>query len=699
MLFAVKNKLMIGNADKDLMPGRKLTRGELATMMVRLLGARTKGDLSAYTDVSETAWYYEDMSAAVHLGIFKGTTATTLSPSTCVTRQEVFTAFARTLGLVAADEETYRVYVDSRQIAPYARNAVSVLTERGILQGVGGGKLSPTAYITREETAQMFRNLLDDICDDPAEVPETGRILYRGRKPLPADLQLDGDLIIGCGIAGEQTLEGLEISGMLLLRCVPQSAVTVAGGTVGELIVAAPLQITADAQIDKLLVSADGAEVLASASALHSAADAHVTGDFTNVDITSGTLTLEGDVAEQVTIHHSAAGEIATFHGQIKEIQASGNDGIVQGEGYAENIYLHGKNITVTLAHGEKISQPDYGLEGLKISLTGTASITIESPTLTAKAVFTGFQAGWGCAEGGRKCDLYWYLGSNLIREDKDFFLKEGATSSCTYTIDVKNTTSEQQTLRLEVVCKDEKVAAVHPFVVQGYAYYYRNALNLVETVKVEVVALRNTKLYTNSSLSRSFRNIPAGTVMSHYYYPGGSGTQVNLADGTFGWIPYRDVQVSTKDYTQKMDYHVGAKEGFVEKKGYSSTTGYLIWVSLKTQRVNIFKGKQGDWTLIKTCLAATGKNTTPTIGGVYKITYRHETWRFYGPNYTVFEVTGYYQGHAFHTRPHRGINDRNGELVDPNIGTPRSQGCIRLYDEDAKYIYGLPMGTTIVIY
>ncbi len=699
LIFAVKNKLMIGDKNNDLRPKGKLTRAELAALMVRLLGASTKEDLSAYTDVSETAWYYEEMSAAVYLGIFKGTTATTLAPGTYITRQEVFTAFARTLGLVAENAETYRVYTDHNQVAVYARNAISALTEQGILHGVGNGRVAPRDPITREEAAQLFYALLDGICDRPEEIPASGRVLYRGSEPLPSELTLDGELILGCGLRGEQTLESCTISGRLLLRCEPGTAVDLRDCAIKELLVAAALNVTSDTEAETLLISGNGAKVSASAQRLHSAADAQITGDFTKVDISAGNLEICGDVTDTVMIRESAEGSTATFHGQVKQIHACADNGTVQGDGYAERIAVHGENVTVTLANGELANEPDYGLEGLAITVTGTAKVTPEMPTVTATATFTGFQAGWGCTEGARTCELRWYLGSTLLRTEESYLLKEGATSSCTYTFNFDSVLPEQQSLRVELICRDDTAKGEHRFAVESYDYYYRNALNTVETVKVEVTALRNTKLYTNSSLSSSFRSIPAGTVMTHYYYPGERGTQVHLADGTFGWIPYKDVEVSKKDYTQKTDYPLGTKEGFVDKKGYSSTTDYLIWVSLKTQRVNVFQGSKGDWTLIKSFAVSTGTNETPTIAGVFKIYYHHYSWRYYAGNYTVFKVTGYHNGHAFHTRPHAGINDPDSALTDPTIGSPSSHGCVRMYDEDAEYIYNLPTGTTVVVY
>ena len=51
---------------------------------------------------------------------------------------------------------------------------------------------------------------------------------------------------------------------------------------------------------------------------------------------------------------------------------------------------------------------------------------------------------------------------------------------------------------------------------------------------------------------------------------------------------------------------------------------------------------------------------------------------------------------HAFHTRTYR----TTGGLLDPTIGKPVSNGCVRLYDEAVDWLWNnLPYNTTVVVY
>ena len=96
-----------------------------------------------------------------------------------------------------------------------------------------------------------------------------------------------------------------------------------------------------------------------------------------------------------------------------------------------------------------------------------------------------------------------------------------------------------------------------------------------------------------------------------------------------------------TNDYN--IDYSTQAKEDYVNSKGYSSSTSYLVWVSRACQKVYIFTGSQYNWTLYDTFICATGKSSTPTPVGVTYITYKQSGW--YHSTYQVEPVIRFYPG------------------------------------------------------
>lgn len=135
------------------------------------------------------------------------------------------------------------------------------------------------------------------------------------------------------------------------------------------------------------------------------------------------------------------------------------------------------------------------------------------------------------------------------------------------------------------------------------------------------------------------------------------------------------------------LDYTTQAKEDFVNKKKYSSKSKYLVFICHYTQRTYIFKGKKGHWKQIHNFRIAGGKASTRTPLGKFKVIRK----RMHSPTSSAMYVTYFTNGgNSFHSRP-AGLY---------TIGRPVSNGCVRMYTNDAKYIYNtIPKKTTVISY
>ena len=131
--------------------------------------------------------------------------------------------------------------------------------------------------------------------------------------------------------------------------------------------------------------------------------------------------------------------------------------------------------------------------------------------------------------------------------------------------------------------------------------------------------------------------------------------------------------------------------------KGFESETEYLIWVSIKYQHCNIFRGSKGEWSLVRSCVVGTGGVGSDTPVGVWKTTYKQELgWTTY--TYTVKPVVRFLGGgYAFHSRLYA-PNTTN--VIEPDVGYPMSHGCVRMLDEDIWWVFeNIPTRTTVVIF
>ncbi len=154
MTYAVNNGYIKGSNGK-LNPQGLATRAQVASIFTRVLKLENKADLSSYTDVNASQWYYDDLAKAVDAGLFKGSD-NKLRPNDNITREEVMAIIARAYDL--SDENgNLSAFTDGSTVSSWAVNAVSALVENGIVNG-SNGKLNPKNNITREEFAQLLYN-------------------------------------------------------------------------------------------------------------------------------------------------------------------------------------------------------------------------------------------------------------------------------------------------------------------------------------------------------------------------------------------------------------------------------------------------------------------------------------------------------------------------------------------------------------
>ncbi len=168
---------------------------------------------------------------------------------------------------------------------------------------------------------------------------------------------------------------------------------------------------------------------------------------------------------------------------------------------------------------------------------------------------------------------------------------------------------------------------------------------------------------------------------------------KIRRANGDIVYVKTSALTYTSEIYTSK-DYSTDEKELFVNYKGYSSKTNYLIWISTYSQHVNIFTGKKGSWKLFRSCLCATGDIWTPTPLGGFTIIKKQSSKKYSNSYYRY--LSKFKEANSMHTR----VRYYSGGFVDSRLGRPLSHGCVRMEDANAKYIYqNVPKGTAVVVY
>ena len=110
---------------------------------------------TTFKDVSEKAWYYNTINEVNQLGLMTGTTSTTFSPDSSMSRGMVATVLYRMAG---APNVTYKNIFNDVNKSDYYAQAVTWAYSNKIISGYSNGKFGPNDNVTREQIAVMLCN-------------------------------------------------------------------------------------------------------------------------------------------------------------------------------------------------------------------------------------------------------------------------------------------------------------------------------------------------------------------------------------------------------------------------------------------------------------------------------------------------------------------------------------------------------------
>lgn len=146
--WAVENGVTGGTTATTFSPNNACTRAQMVTFLWRAAGEpEPETTVNPFTDVSTSAYYYEAVLWAVERGITNGTSATTFSPDTTVTRGQTVTFLWRNAGSPAASGSSF---ADVAADAYYA-TAVAWAANEGITSGTSATAFSPSNACTRAQ--------------------------------------------------------------------------------------------------------------------------------------------------------------------------------------------------------------------------------------------------------------------------------------------------------------------------------------------------------------------------------------------------------------------------------------------------------------------------------------------------------------------------------------------------------------------
>ena len=169
ILFTVSRGLFSGTSETTFSPNTTLTRGMFVTALGRLAGINPVDyQTRKFTDVKADAYYAPYVNWAAKTGIADGTTSTTFAPDSNITREQmavIMKNYADKMGYSIPKTLEAVTFTDNAQISSWAKDAVKAMQQAGVLSGKENNRFDPQGNATRAEAATVLHRFVEVIID------------------------------------------------------------------------------------------------------------------------------------------------------------------------------------------------------------------------------------------------------------------------------------------------------------------------------------------------------------------------------------------------------------------------------------------------------------------------------------------------------------------------------------------------------
>lgn len=159
-----KEGIVSGISEGIYEPTGNVTRAQFAAMLTRAFGLLDESAVCEFSDVAPGEWHYSAIASAYTCGILTGYGDGTCRPDALITRQEMAAMAYRTAekkGLTIPQTAEKMTFEDEDTIADYAKEAISVMQQGEIINGMGDGRFCPAENATRAQAAVVIYQLYD----------------------------------------------------------------------------------------------------------------------------------------------------------------------------------------------------------------------------------------------------------------------------------------------------------------------------------------------------------------------------------------------------------------------------------------------------------------------------------------------------------------------------------------------------------
>ena len=338
---------VIEGSNGQFNPDAPITRAEMAAAIARLLGLTETAE-NTFTDVETGAWYAQAILRCAAAGIIQGSNGMA-NPNGTLTRQEAAVMLGRALGIQPDEGDV--AFLDGEQVAGWAAGYVSAMSDRGVLNGVGGNQFAPLEDINRASVVTVLNNAIAAYANEPgAAVQANGGITLVAAD----DVTVTGtaaDILVAQGAAEGKVTVQADTTGTVSVNAAGATVVLAAGADVNS------VDVAEDAAGARVVVEEDASVGAVSAAAPESEIQVSGTAEAVEAAATAGNAVITvSDGAAVGSITTAAAGTAITVSGAVETVTVAGTAG----------------STTVTANRGAAITSVDNSAEDVTIGGSGT---------------------------------------------------------------------------------------------------------------------------------------------------------------------------------------------------------------------------------------------------------------------------------------------------------------------------------------
>ncbi|MHB8157534.1 MAG: S-layer homology domain-containing protein [Desulfocucumaceae bacterium] len=159
-----------GYPDGLFRPEGKITRAEFTCIIshvMKIYGNYTGAP--AFKDVLEGQWHYSCVQPAADDGLVKGYGNSLFLPDNNISRQEMAAVLVQAMGMsgrAMSGSGGRTNFGDDGEIAPWARGAVAVAVQEGLVAGYPDNTIRPDDFATRAEACAMIYHFMEKLGQD-----------------------------------------------------------------------------------------------------------------------------------------------------------------------------------------------------------------------------------------------------------------------------------------------------------------------------------------------------------------------------------------------------------------------------------------------------------------------------------------------------------------------------------------------------